>query len=158
MNLNNKYTKFFTFVLASGVLASSAFAGPCGGSKNKPEKIAKYKTPQMVVFVNSTIDYLNSKEDSNQRHLKVLKNCQKTFNSGKNSAKGMEAKNLKACKNIMNNGEYEVQKIAVKLTEDRIKSNTSKPVALKKETKNETKKINQTIDSTNRSDSDLLLF
>ena len=37
MNLNNKYTKFFTFVLASGVFASSAFAGPCGGSKNKPE-------------------------------------------------------------------------------------------------------------------------
>ena len=58
----------------------------------------------------------------------------------------------------MNKGEYEVQKIAVKLTEDRIKSNTSKPVALKKETKNETKKINQTIDSTNGSDSDLLLF
>ncbi len=157
MNLNNKYTKFFTFVLASGVLASSAFAGPCGGSKNKPEKIAKYKTPQMVVFVNSTIDYLNSKEDSNKRHLKVLKNCQKTFNSGRPTAKGMEGKNLKICKNLMSRGGYDLKTVAVKVSEDPI-TNKKEPIAINKVSEKKINKIAETSNSTTSNESDLLLF
>ena len=159
MYLINKISKLFTLLIASSFFAGSAIAGGgCGGGGSKPEKVAKYKTPQMIVFVNSTIDYLNSIDDSNQRHLKVLKNCQNTFNSGKNSARGMEAKNLKTCKNLMNRGGYEVQEIAGNLSKDQITKNNSGPLALKKATKNQTKKMNKTIDSTPESNSDLLLF
>ena len=159
MNFFNKISRLFTLLIASSFFAGSAIAGGgCGGGGSKPEKVAKYKTPQMVVFVNSTIDYLNSQEGSNQRHLKVLKNCQNTFNSGKNSARGMEAKNLKTCKNLMKRGGYEVQKVAGKLSEDQTKKNNLSPLAFKKATKKETQKINKTIDSTTESNSDLLLF
>ena len=159
MNLINKYTKFFTLIIASGVLTSSALAGGgCGGGGSKPEKIARYKTPQMVAFVDSTIGYLNSKEDPNKRHLKVLNSCFKTFNSGKKSAKGMEAKNLKACKNLMRIDEYDVQKIASNLSEVEIKNNSESPVALKKEIKYKTEKITKKSNSNTERDSGLLLF
>ena len=72
----------------------------------------------MLAFIDSTIDYLNSKEGSNKRHLKVLKSCLRTFNSGKTSVKGYEAKNLKSCKNFMKIDEYDLQKIASTLSED----------------------------------------
>ena len=113
-------------LITSGVLASSAIAGPCGGGGTKPEKVAKYKTPQMVVFVNSTIDLLNSSESSNKRHLATLSKCQKIFSSGKKSARGIEARNLKTCKNLMTKGLYKVQNIAVKLPSDEIKLNDQK--------------------------------
>ena len=113
MNLINKSTKFFTLIVASGIITSSALAGSCGGGSSKvgssnPEKVARYKTPQMLAFVNSTIDYLNSKEGSNKRHLKVLNSCLRTFNSGKTSVKGNEARNLKSCKNFMKIDEYDL--------------------------------------------------
>ena len=54
--------------------------------------------------------------------------------------------------------EYDVQKIASNLSEDKIKNNNERPVALKKETKNKTKKITKTIDTTTESKSELLLF
>ena len=160
MNSINKSIKFFTLIFASGVITSSALAGGgCGGGGgSKPEKIARYKTPQMVAFVDSTIDYLNSKEEPNKRHLKVLNSCFKTFNSGKKTAKGMEAKNLKICKNLMKMDEYDVQKIASNLSEDQIKNNNERPVALKKEIKYKTEKITKTIDTTTEKDSGLLLF
>ena len=177
MNLINKSTKLFTLIIASGVITSSALAGGgCGGGGAKAEKIARYKTPQMVAFVDSTIDYLNSKEEPNKRHLKVLNSCLKSFNSGKKSARGIEAKNLKTCKNLMKIDEYDVQKIASNLSEDQIKNNSERPlalkkeikyktennserpVALKKEIKYKTEKITKTIDSTTKRDSGLLLF
>ena len=177
MNLINKSTKLFTLIIASGVITSSALAGGgCGGGGAKPEKIARYKTPQMVAFVDSTIDYLNSKEEPNKRHLKVLNSCFKSFNSGKKSARGIEAKNLKTCKNLMKIDEYDVQKIASNLSEDQIKNNSERPVALKKEIKYKTEnnserpvalkkeikykteKITKTNDSTIKRDSGLLLF
>ena len=158
MNLINKSIKTLSLIIASGVITSTALAGPCGGGGAKPEKVARYKTPQMLAFVNSTIDYLNSKEDPNKRHLKVLNSCFKTFNSGKKSAKGMEAKNLKACKNLMKIDEYDVQKIASNLSEDQIKSNSETPVALKKEIKYKTEKITKKSNSNTESDSSLLLF
>ena len=156
MNLINKSTKLFSLILASGIITSSALAGPCGGSK--PEKVARYKTPQMLAFVDSTMNYLNSKEGSNKRHLKVLNSCLKTFNSGKTSVKGIEAKNLKSCKNLMKIDEYDFQKIASTLSEDQLKNNGKSPIALKKETKNKTEKVTKTIDSTTERESDLLLF
>ena len=158
MNLINKSTKLFTLIVASGIITSSALAGPCGGGASKPEKVARYKTPQMIAFVDSTIDYLNSKEGSNQRHLKVLKSCLSTFNSGKKSVKGNEAKNLKSCRNFMKIDEYDFQKIASTLSEDQSKNNGKSPIALKKETKNKTEKVTKTIDSTTERESDLLLF
>ena len=117
MNLLNKSTKLLTLIIASGVITSSALAGPCGGGASKPEKVARYKTPQMLVFVHSTIDYLNNKEGSNKRHLRVLKSCLRTFNSGKTSVRGNEARNLKFCKNFMKIDEYDLQKIASTLSE-----------------------------------------
>ena len=157
MNLINKSTKLFTLILASGIITSSALAGPCGGG-SKPEKVARYKTPQMLAFVDSTMNYLNSKEGSNKRHLKVLNSCLRTFNSSKTSVKGNEAKNLKACKNLMKIDEYDFQKIASTLSEDQLKNNGKSPIALKKETKNKTESVTKTIDSTTERESDLLLF
>ena len=108
MNPINKSTKLFTLVVASGIITSSALAGSCGGGVSKTEKVARYKTPQMLAFIDSTIDYLNSKEGSNKRHLKVLNSCLRTFNSGKTSVKGNEARNLKSCKNFMKIDEYDL--------------------------------------------------
>ena len=115
-------------MVASGIITSSALAGSCDGGPSKggsskgsssnSENVARYKTPQMLAFVDSTIDYLNSKEGSNKRHLKVLKSCLRTFNSGKTFVKGNEAKNLKFCKNFMKIDEYDLQKIASTLSED----------------------------------------
>ena len=158
MNLINKSTKFFTLILASGIITSSALAGPCGGGSSRPEKVARYKTPQMLAFVDSTLNYLNSKEGSNKRHLKVLNNCLRTFNSGKTSVKGNEAKNLKSCKNLMKIDEYDFQKIASTLSEDQLKNNGKSPIALKKESKNKTERVTKTIDSTTERESDLMLF
>ncbi len=128
MNLINKSTKLFTLIAVSGIITSSALAGSCDGGSSKGnsskgdasnlEKVARYKTPQMLVFVDSTIDYLNNKKGSNKRHLRVLKSCLRTFNSGKTSVKGYEAKNLKSCKNFMKIDEYDLQKIASNLSED----------------------------------------
>ena len=106
MNLINKSTKLFTLVVASGIITSSALAGSCGGGVSKTEKVARYKTPQMLAFIDSTVDYLNSKEGSNKRHLKVLNSCLRTINSSKTSVKGNEARNLKSCKNYMKIDEY----------------------------------------------------
>ena len=157
MNLINKSTKLFTLILASGIITSSALAGPCGGG-SKTEKVARYKTPQMLAFVDSTMNYLNSKEGSNKRHLKVLNSCLRTFNSGKTSVKGNEAKNLKSCKNFMKLEEYDIQKIASTLSEDQLKNKSERQIALKKETKNKTERVTKTIDSTTERDSGLLLF
>ena len=158
MNLINKSTKLFTLVVASGIITSSALAGSCGGGFSKTEKVARYKTPQMLAFIDSTIDYLNSKEGSNKRHLKILNSCLRTFNSGKTSVKGYEAKNLKSCKNFMKIDEYDFQKIASTLSGDQLKNNGKSPIALKKETKNKTERVTKTIDSAAERESDLLLF
>ena len=153
-------------MITSGALASSAIAGPCSGGGSKPEKVAKYKTPQMVVFVNSTIDLLNSSESPNKRHLATLSKCQKIFSSGKKSARGIETRNLKTCKALMNKGLYEVQNIAVKLPSDEIKLNDQKQpkknvkpsVAIKKNTKNKTNQFVEKDNSVSKNDSGLMLF
>ena len=162
-----KSSKLFILMLASGALASSAIAGPCGGGGSKPERIAKYKTPQMVVFVDSTIDLLNSSDSPNKRHLATLSKCQKIFTSGKKSARGMEARNLKTCKSLMTQGLYKVQNIAVKLPSDEIilndqiqpkSNNIKKSLAIKKNTKNKTNQYVENENSVSKKDSGLMLF
>ena len=164
MKLLIKTSKLFILLITSGALASSAIAG--GSCKAKPEKVAKYKTPQMVTFVNSTIKSLNSSESPNQRHLATLSKCQKIFSSGKKSARGIETRNLKTCKALMTKGLYEVQNIAVKLPSDEIKLNDQKQpkknlkpsVAAKKNTKNKTTQFIEKDNSVSNNDSDLMLF
>ena len=157
MSLVNNTSKFILIFLASGAITGNAIAGPCGGAK--PEKVARYKTPQMVTFVNSTIDFLNSDNNQNQRHLNVLQKCQKIFNSGKATAKGMDAKNLKTCRNLMTRGGYDLQKVAIKISEDQITSR-EQSIVTKNLSKKETDKFVETVNPTTikTNDSDLLLF
>jgi hypothetical protein len=164
MKLLKKASKLFILFITSGALASSAIAGPC---KAKAEKVAKYKTPQMVSFVNTTINLLNSSESPNQRHLATLSKCQKIFTSGKKQAKGMEARNLKSCKNYMTKGLYEVQNIAIKLPSDEIKLDEQKQpkkifqkktISIKENTKNKTTQFVEKDNSVSNNDSDLMLF
>ena len=155
MSVVNKTSKFILMFLASGAITGNAIAGPCGGAK--PAKVARYKTPQMVTFVNSTIDFLNSDENPNQRHLNVLQKCQRIFNSGQATAKGMDAKNLKTCKNLLTRGGYNLQKVAIKLPEDQLE-NREQLTAIKKVSKKKAEKIVEKDNSTSTNDSDLLLF
>ena len=105
-------------ILSFECLNNSSKGGSSKVGSSNPEKVARYKTPQMLAFVDSTLNYLNSKEGSNKRHLKVLNSCLRTFNSGKTSVKGNEAKNLKSCRNFMKIDEYDLQKISSILSED----------------------------------------
>ena len=111
----------------------------------------------MVSFVNSTVDFLNSQENPNKRHLNTLVKCQKTFNSGKLTAKGMEARGLKTCKNLMAKGGYDFQTINIKETKDPITKKET-PIAVNKLNENKINKIAETNNSTNTKNSDLLLF
>ena len=164
MKLLIKTSKLFILLITSGALASSAIAG--GSCKAKAEKVAKYKTPQMVTFVNSTINLLNSSESPNKRHLATLSKCQKIFSSGKKSVRGMDIRKLKSCKNFMTKGLYEVQNIAVKLPSDEIKLNDQKrpkknlkpSVAIKKNTKNKTNQFVEKDNSVSKNDSGLMSF
>ncbi len=148
-------SKIIFMFFASGAIASNAIAGPCGGAK--PAKVARYKTPEMVTFVNSTIDFLNSEENSNQRHLNVLQKCQRIFNSGQSTAKGMDAKNLKTCKNLLTRGGYDLQKVAIKVPEDQIK-NVEQLTAIREVSKKKAEKTIKKDNSTTTNNSDLLLF
>ena len=167
MNLIHRTSRIFTLLIAAGVFSSSAIAGPCGGGGSKPEKVAKYKTPQMVVFVDKTIDLLNSGDSPNKKHLATLSKCQKIFSSGKKSVRGLEIRKLKACKNFMTKGLYEVKNIAAKLPFDEIKLNDQKlpknnnknqTVVIKKNTKNKTNYSVEKDNSASKNESGLMLF
>ena len=155
MKLITEPSKILFMFIASGAIATSAIAGPCGGAK--PEKVARYKTPQMVTFVNTTINFLNSEEKPNRRHLNVLEKCQRIFNSGKATAKGMDAKNLKTCRNLSNMGLYNTKNIAINTSEDQIK-NSEKSASIKIVNKKKINKIVETDNTNTLKDSNLLLF
>ena len=157
MNFINKSQKVLSLLFVSCLFTSSALAGGGCGGGSKPEKIAKYKTPQLVSFVNSTVDLLNSQENPNKRHLNTLLKCQKTFNSGKLTAKGMEARGLKTCKNLMSKGGYDLRKIATKVSEDQI-TNKETPIAANNLREKKVNKIIETDNLTKTNDTDLLLF
>ncbi len=169
MKLLKKTSKLVILFLASGALASSAIAGGgCGGGGgSKPEKVAKYKTPQMVVFVDKTIDLINSSESPNKSHLATLSKCQNIFSSGKKSVRGLEIRKLKSCKNFMTKGLYEVQNIAIKPPSDEIKLNDQKQlkqniknqsVVINKNTKNKNIQFVEKDTSVTTDDTGLMLF
>ena len=107
-----KKSKIIIFLFASCAFTPLAFAGRGGSSGNKPEKVEKYKTSQTVAFINSTINYLNTKNGSNKRHLKSFLKCKRIFDSGKKTIRGSEILDLKKCNNLMNHKDYAPQKIA----------------------------------------------
>ena len=52
--LENMKSKVFSLILAYGILASSTFAQHGG---QDTENVSKYKTPQMIAFLEETINY-----------------------------------------------------------------------------------------------------
>ena len=104
---SRKLLKLFVLFLTASTLFNSAFA--ITGNGKRQEKLAKYKTPQLVYFVDTVINYLEKNEDINPRHLTLLKKCQSTLNSNKKRLIGMEVVNIKACKNLSTSGIYNVK-------------------------------------------------
>ena len=106
-----KISKLFLPLIATGGLASSSIASE--GSLGKPVQMFRFKTPEMVKYINSTVSLLDKQEKPNQRHLKNLRTCQRLFSSGKNAVRGMEIKTLKICRAYMNNGLYQTSTVSV---------------------------------------------
>ncbi|MBO8219362.1 hypothetical protein [Prochlorococcus marinus] len=76
------------------------------GTKNKAEKISKYKTQIFINYVNLTVNFLNATEEKNERHMILFTNCQKLLNGNKKTVKGKDKKNLMSCTNLMKKGTY----------------------------------------------------
>jgi len=102
-----KLLKLFVLFLTVSTLFNSAIA--VTGNGKRQEKLAKYKKPQLVYFVDTVVDYLEKNKDVNPRHLTLLKKCQSTLNSNKKRLIGMEVVNIKACKNLSTSGIYNVK-------------------------------------------------
>jgi len=95
-------------ILTTFMLINNPLYGGYGGegTKNKAEKISKYKTERLVNYINLTINFLKSSEEVNERHLILFNNCQKLLNGNKKTVKGKDKKNLISCNNLMNRGTY----------------------------------------------------
>ena len=96
----------FVFFLTTSTLFNPAY--PYGNAKRQ-EKLDKYKTPQLVYFVDTVVNYLEKNQNINPRHLTLLKKCQITLNSNKKRLIGMEVVNIKQCKNLSTSGIYNVK-------------------------------------------------
>ena len=105
MNSSRKLFLFVLFLIASTSINPSF---PYGNAKRQ-EKLSKYKTPQLVYFVDTVVKYLEKNKDLNPRHLTVLKKCQITLNSNKNRLIGIEVVNIKKCTNLSTAGIYNVR-------------------------------------------------
>ena len=63
--------KIKTFIYLPLIIATSTMMNPVQGgyggegTKNKAEKISKYKTQRLINYVNLTINFLNSTEEVN---------------------------------------------------------------------------------------------
>ena len=79
------------------------------GNGKRQEKLDKYKTPQLVYFVDTVLNYLEKNKDLNPRHLTLLRKCQITLNSNKKRLIGIEVVNIKQCKNLSTSGIYNVK-------------------------------------------------
>ena len=99
--------KLFVLLLTASTLFDSAIA--VTGNGKRQEKLSKYKTPELVYFVDTVVDYLEKNKDINPRHLTLLKKCQITLNSKKVRLIGMEVVNIKQCKNLSTAGIYNVK-------------------------------------------------
>ena len=103
---SRKLLKFFVLILTASTLFNAVFAM---GNGKRQEKLDKYKTPQLVYFVDTVLDYLEKNKEINPRHLTLLKKCQITLNSNKKRLIGMEVVNIKQCKNLSTTGIYNVK-------------------------------------------------
>ena len=107
MNTSRKLLKLFVLFLTASTLFNSAIA--VTGNGKRQEKLDKYKTPQLVYFVDTVLNYLEKNQDLNPRHLTLLKKCQTTLNSNKKRLIGIEVVNIKKCKNLSTAGIYNVK-------------------------------------------------
>ena len=99
--------KLFVLFLTASTLFNSAIA--VTGNGKRQEKLDKYKTPQLVYFVDTVLNYLEKNQDLNPRHLTLLRKCQTTLNSNKKRLIGIEVVNIKKCKNLSTSGIYNVK-------------------------------------------------
>jgi len=99
--------KLIVLFLTASTLFNSAIA--ITGNGKRQEKLSKYKTPELVYFVDTVLNYLEKNKDINPRHLTLLKKCQTTLNSNKVRLIGMEVVNIKQCKNLSTAGIYNVK-------------------------------------------------
>ena len=104
---SRKLLKLFALLVTASTLFNSAIA--MTGNGKRQEKLDKYKTPQLVYFVDTVLDYLEKNKEINPRHLTLLKKCQITLNSNKKRLIGMEVVNIKQCKNLSTAGIYNVK-------------------------------------------------
>ena len=104
---SKKLLKLFVLFLTASTLFDSAIA--ITGNGKRQEKLDKYKTPELVYFVDTVLNYLEKNKDVNPRHLTLLKKCQSTLNSNKKRLIGMEVVNIKQCKNLSTAGIYNVK-------------------------------------------------
>ena len=99
--------KLFVLFLTASTLFNSAIA--VTGNGKRQEKLDKYKTPQLVYFVDTVLNYLEKNQDLNPRHLTLLRKCQTTLNSNKKRLIGIEVVNIKKCRNLSTSGIYNVK-------------------------------------------------
>ena len=99
--------KLFVLFLTASTLFNPAIA--VTGNGKRQEKLDKYKTPQLVYFVDTVLNYLEKNQDLNPRHLTLLRKCQTTLNSNKKRLIGIEVVNIKQCKNLSTSGIYNVK-------------------------------------------------
>ena len=104
MRIQNMKSKVFSLIFAYGILAISTFAQHGG---QDTENVSKYKTPQMVSFIEEAINYLKSIDNPNERHLLKLSKCQSIFNTGQKLVRGGEIIALKTCGSLLRKGRYD---------------------------------------------------
>ena len=107
---SRKLLKIIILIVTSITVFNPAFAGTTGNGKRQ-EKLDKYKTPQLVRFVDNVVRYLEKNTDKNPRHLTLLKKCQTTLNSNKKRLIGIEVVNIKQCKNLSTAGIYKLKSV-----------------------------------------------
>ena len=132
-----KIKGFFILILTASTFFNSAFA--ITGNGKRQEKLAKYKTPQLVNFVDAVVDYLEKNQDKNPRHLTLLKKCQITLNSNKKRLIGIEVVNIKQCRNLSTSGIYNVKSVDLNssriniLVDNKVKiQDSEKQISIKK--------------------------
>ena len=103
---SRKLLKLFVLFLTASTLFNSAIA--ITGNGKRQEKLDKYKTAELVYFVDTVLDYLEKNKDINPRHLTLLKKCQSTLNSKKKRLIGIGSQ-YKTCKNLSTAGIYNVK-------------------------------------------------
>ena len=153
---SRKFLRLFILILTASTFFNSAIA--ITGNGKRQEKLAKYKTPQLVYFVNTVVDYLEKNQDKNPRHLTLLKKCKTTLDSNKKRLIGIEVVNIKQCKNLSTSGLYNVKQVALNsnsvniLVDNNAKTrNPEKQINIKRESNSSLSQVAQKPQSKNKS-------